>query len=213
MAIAVRPVRLHSSRLRPLSRPVMLQDLRHNPFMVRSVLDGLYRLTGYLAGLFLIAIFLLMMGLSIGREVGFNIPAGDDFASWCMAALAFLALAHTFKSGELIRVGLVLDRLRGRTRRIMEIACLLIGSAFVGFFAWHAVRMTYDSWRFNDMAQGVLAVPLWIPQLGYSIGLVVLFIAFLDELFHVLAGHVPSYEKPPPTTAAEIVERAVQTGI
>ena len=181
--------------------------------LVRNLLDGLYLGAGWLAGLFLIVIFLLMMGLSIGREVGFNIPAGDDFASWCMAALAFLGLAHTFKSGEMIRVGLVIDRFHGRTRRVIEIACLLIGSAFVGFFAWHAVRMTYDSWRFNDMAQGVLAVPLWIPQLGYSTGLVVLFIAFLDELFHVLAGHPPSNEKAPPMSADEVVERAVQTGI
>jgi TRAP-type C4-dicarboxylate transport system permease small subunit len=113
----------------------------------------------------------------------------------------------------MIRVGLVLDRLHGRTRRVVEIAGLLIGSAFIGFFAWHAVRMTYDSWRFNDMAQGVLAVPLWIPQLGYSTGLVVLFIAFLDELFHVLAGYPPGYEKAPPMTADEVIERAVQTGI
>jgi TRAP-type C4-dicarboxylate transport system permease small subunit len=109
-------------------------------------------------------------------------------------------------------VSLVLDRLHGGIRRIVEVVCLLIGSAFVGFFAWHAARMTYDSWRFNDMAQGVLAVPLWIPQLGYSTGLAVLFIAFLDELFHVLAGHAPRYEKAPPTTAEEVVERAVQTG-
>src|ERR687893_2146325 len=176
--------------------------------MVRSVLDGLYRLTGYLAGLFLIAIFVLMMGLSAGRQIGFNIPAGDDFASWCMAALAFLALAHTFKSGEIIRVGLLLDRLHGRTRHVVEIACLLIGAAFVSFFAWHAVRMTYDSWRFNDMAQGVLAVPLWLPQLGYSTGLVILFIAFVDEFVHVVCGGDPRYEKPPATTPDELVERA-----
>jgi TRAP-type C4-dicarboxylate transport system permease small subunit len=181
--------------------------------MVRSVLDGLYLLTGYLAGLFLIAIFVLMMGLSVGREVGFNIPAGDDFASWCMAALAFLGLAHTFKSGELIRVGLVLDRLSGRVRRVVETVCLVVGAAFVGFFAWHAVRMTYDSWRFNDMAQGVLPVPLWIPQLGYAFGLVVLSIAFVDELAHVLTGHAPSYEKPPPATPEELVERAAQSGV
>jgi hypothetical protein len=44
--------------------------------------------------------------------------------------------------------------------------------------------MTYDSFRFNDMTQGVLAVPLWIPQSGYSGGLVILLIAFVDELFH-----------------------------
>ena len=47
--------------------------------------------------------------------------------------------------------------------------------------------MNYDSWRFHDMSQGVIAVPLWLPQLGYSSGLVILLIAFVDELVHVLS--------------------------
>ena len=181
--------------------------------MLRSALDGLYRFAGYLAGLFLIIIFLLMMGLSLGRGVGINIPAGDDLASWSMAAMAFLGLAHTFRSGEMIRVGLLTDRVQGRTRWWLEIFSLVIGLGFVGFFAWHAVRLTYDSWRFNDMAQGVLAVPLWIPQLGYAGGLVILFIAFVDEFVHVAQGGEPRYEKPLPQTAEEVIERAVQSGV
>ncbi|WP_114185923.1 TRAP transporter small permease [Microvirga aerophila] len=181
--------------------------------MLRSFLDGLYRLAGYLAGVFLILIFLLMMGLSIGRQVNINIPAGDDLASWCMAAMAFLGLAHTFRSGEMIRVGLLIDRIRGRARRPFEIFSLLVGLGFVGFFAWHAVQLTYDSYRFNDMAQGVLAVPLWIPQLGYASGLVILFIAFVDEFVHVISGGDPRYEKPPATSAEEVVERAIQSGV
>lgn len=181
--------------------------------MIRRALDGLYLFAGYLAGLFLIIIFLLMMGLSIGREVGFNIPAGDDFASWCMAAMAFLGLAHTFKSGEMIRVGLLIDRFRGRSRWYFEMFSLVLGLGFVGFFAWHAVRLTIDSWRFNDMAQGVVPLPLWIPQLGYSGGLVILFVAFVDEFMHVLRGGEPRYEKPPPETAEEVVERAIHSGV
>ncbi|SCY49306.1 TRAP-type C4-dicarboxylate transport system, small permease component [Microvirga guangxiensis] len=182
-------------------------------FMIRSALDGLYLLAGYLAGFFLLVIFMLMMALSLGREFGLNIPAGDDFAAWSMAAMAFLGLAHTFKSGDLIRVGLVLERWSAGMRRIVEIVCLLIGTAVIGFFAWHAVFMTYDSWRFNDISQGVVAVPLWFPQLGYSVGLVILAIAFLDELIHVLTGHTPRYEKPPAATPEEIVERAAESGI
>jgi TRAP-type C4-dicarboxylate transport system permease small subunit len=181
--------------------------------MIRTFLDGLYLAAGYLAGLFLIVIFLLMMGLSLGRGIGINIPAGDDLASWSMAAMAFLGLAHTFRSGEMIRVGLVTDRLQGRTRWRFEMFSLTIGLGFVGFFAWHAVQLTYDSWRFNDMAQGVLAIPLWIPQIGYATGLVILFIAFLDEFIHVLRGGEPRYEKPPATTAEEVVERAIQSGV
>jgi TRAP-type C4-dicarboxylate transport system permease small subunit len=181
--------------------------------MLRLLLDRLYLFSGYLAGAFVVAIFVLMMGLSAGRPLGFNIPAGDEIISWCMAATAFLGLAHTFRSGEMIRVGLLIDLIGGRPRHAIEIAALLIGCGFIGFFAWHAAWMTYDSWRFNDMAQGVLAIPLWIPQLGYSGGLVILFVAFVDELVHVLRGYTPRYEKPKPETAEEVVERAIQSGV
>jgi TRAP-type C4-dicarboxylate transport system permease small subunit len=181
--------------------------------MIRRVLDGLYLFAGYAAGLFMIAIFVLMMVLSAGRPLGINIPAGDDIVSWCMAAMAFLGLAHTFRHGEMIRVGLVIDLLSGRPRWIVEIIALIIGCGFTGFFAWHASAMTYDSWRFHDMAQGVLAVPLWIPQLGYSGGLVILFVAFVDELIYVGTGHAPRYEKPKPQTAEEVVEQAIQSGV
>jgi TRAP-type C4-dicarboxylate transport system permease small subunit len=181
--------------------------------MIRTCLDALYRFSGYLAAFFLFAIFLLMLGLSLGREVNLNIPAGDDFAAWCMAALAFLSLAYTFRSGEIIRVGLIIDRLPAGARRIVELICLVAGSALTGFFAWYAVMMTYDSYRFNDMSQGVIAVPLWIPQLGYSVGLVILTIAFVDELVHVLRGHAPRYEKPAPTTPEEVVARVAEGGV
>src|SRR6187399_935659 len=98
--------------------------------MIRVVLDRLYLFSGYLAGLFLIAIFVLMMVLSAGRPLGVNIPAGDDFVAWCMAATAFLGLAHTFRHGEMIRVGLLIDRLGGNARHTVEIAALLIGTGF-----------------------------------------------------------------------------------
>jgi TRAP-type C4-dicarboxylate transport system permease small subunit len=175
--------------------------------IMRVFLDRLYLLAGYAAGGFLIALFLLMMALSGGRPLGINIPAGDDFASWCMAAMAFLALAHTFRSGEMIRVGLLVERLPERARHVAEIVTLLVATAVVVFFAWHGVRLTYDSWRFHEMAQGVIAVPLWIPQLGYAAGLIILAIAFVDELIHVAAGNDPRYEKPKPKTAEELLER------
>ena len=183
------------------------------PGPVRRFLDGLYLAAGWLAGLFLIAILVLMMGLSLGREVGLNIPAGDDFASWCMAATAFLGLAHTFRHGDMIRVGLVVDHLTGRTRWFFEMFALLVGTGFVGFFAWHAAQMTWQSWQFSDTSTGVVAVPLWIPQLGYSGGLAILLVAFVDELVHVAAGGMPRYERPPPQTAEEVIERAMESAV
>lgn len=181
--------------------------------MIRRLLDGLYLGAGYLAGAFLIMLFLLMMALSLGREVGINIKSGDDFASWCMASMAFLGLAHTFKVGEMVRVGLLTDRLTGTPKWIAELFALVMAAIFIGFFAWQAVLMTYTSWLINDTSTGVIVVPLWIPQLGFTSGLVILFVAVMDELVHVLAGNKPRYEKEPPKTAEEVIERAAAGGV
>jgi len=180
---------------------------------LRRALDGLYLGAGYAAGIFLLLIFAIMMVMSVGRQFALNIPAGDDFASWCMAAMSFLGLAHTFKRGEMIRVGMLLERLRGRAKQIAEIVALTIAAGFVLYFTRHAVQMTYDSWRFNDMAQGVVALPLWIPQLGFAGGLAILSIALIDELVNVIRGGRPSYEKgSPDETPDEFLERIAQGG-
>jgi TRAP-type C4-dicarboxylate transport system permease small subunit len=191
----------------------MTDSVDERPSWGRRVLDALYLGAGWLAGLFLLAIFFLMMGLSLGRQFGINIPAGDEFTAWCMAAMAFLGLAHTFKSGDMIRVGLLTDRLTGRVKQAFEIGALAIGVAFTGYFTWHAGYFTYYSWLTNDVAQGVVQMPMWIPQLGYCGGLALLTVAFLDELVRVLMGYKPTYEKEPPKTAEEVVERAIQSAV
>ncbi len=179
----------------------------------RRILDALYLGAGWLAGAFLIVIFLLMMGLSAGRQFGINIPAGDEFAAWSMAAMAFLGLAHTFKSGDMIRVGLLTERLTGRTKQVFEFGALAIALAFSAYFTWYAIAFTYYSWITNDVATGVVAMPMWIPQIGYCGGLALLTVAILDEFLLVLSGHKPTYEKEPPKTAEEVVERAVQSAV
>lgn len=179
---------------------------------MRVFLDRLYLFAGYAAGAFLVLIFAIMMFMSLGRQAGLNIPAGDDIASWCMAAMAFLGLAHTFKRGEIIRVGVLIEQVTGRKRWLLEVFALGLSTVFTLYFTWYAVAMTYDSWRFHDMAQGVLSVSLWFPQLGYCGGLLILAIALVDEMVHVLKGNKPTYEKEPPSSPDEFVERVASGG-
>ncbi len=179
---------------------------------MRKALDALYLFAGYAAGAFLIIIFLLMMALSVGREINLNVPSGDDFTAWSLVAMAFLGLAHTFKHGEMIRVGLLLDRLSGRLKQGAEIFSLSIAIAFIGYFTFQAGKLTHDSWRFLDMSQGVIVIPLWIPQTGLVVGLAILLIALIDELVIVLQGRRPTYEKEPAATPEELIERIASGG-
>lgn len=158
---------------------------------MRVGLQRLYDGCGYLAGLFMIAILVLILA-QIGSGVfGYVFRAGDEFAGYSMAASFFLALAHTFGKGEHIRVSLFLERVEragGPGRRIMEIWSLGVASLLSGYFAFYSVKMSWTSWVLKDVSQGLIPVPLWFPQLGMAIGTTVFFIAVFEQWLSVIAG-------------------------
>jgi TRAP-type C4-dicarboxylate transport system permease small subunit len=165
---------------------------------LRRTLDRLYDAAGYLAAFFMVGILAMVLASVVGRLAGFNLRGSDAYAGYCMAAASFLALAHTLKRGEHIRVTLFLDRFGGRLRRPLEIWSHLAGAFFCGILAWYSVRLVYQSHEFNDISQGNDATPLWIPQIGMALGAVVLLVAMLDDLVRVLRG------KPVVTHADEL---------
>jgi TRAP-type C4-dicarboxylate transport system permease small subunit len=180
---------------------------------LRRILDGLYLAAGWLAGLFLIGICALMLALSVGREFGINIRGADELSAWFCAAVAYLGLAHTFKTGDLVRVGLWVEGLKEQTRQRAEIGVLVVTAIIAGYFAWYCADLIWDSWRYRERAQGVISIPIWIPQLGLAAGAVILFVAVTDELVRALAGLKPSYIKPEAKTIDEIIERAESSGV
>jgi TRAP-type C4-dicarboxylate transport system permease small subunit len=161
---------------------------------VRRALDFLYDAAAALAAAFVLAIFAVMIGGSAMRMAGLKTGGSDDLVAWCCAAAGFLAMAHTFRRGDFVRVTLVLDRLAPARRRAFEIACLAIATLFVAFLAWAAIAFVYESWDFNDMANGLIAIPLWIPQSSFVLGAILLLVAVVDELVAVLRGRRPAYE-------------------
>jgi TRAP-type C4-dicarboxylate transport system permease small subunit len=173
---------------------------------VRRALDLLYGASALLAGVFmvLIAIFSLMqMG---GRLLGFEAHSYDEFAGWSMAASSFLGLAYTFRRNEHIRVSLLLDRLRGSLRTGAEIVVLLLSAAMAVYFAWFTADMIKVSYQLNDMTQGLVAVPLWIPQSGMGLGVVILAIAVVDDLVVAAMGRKPSYLAAQANKAVSLTE-------
>jgi TRAP-type C4-dicarboxylate transport system permease small subunit len=160
---------------------------------MRRALDAVYLGAGALAALFVLLIAVLMIGQSVLREFGVRTGAVNDMVAWSCAAAAFLAMPHAFKHGDFVRVALVLEQLSAPHRRVLEIAALSIGTGAVAYLAWSAVAFTFESWQFNDIAQGLLPIPLWIPQTSFAVGSVLLLVALTDELVLVLRGARPTY--------------------
>ncbi len=152
------------------------------------MLDRVYGAAAWVAALFMIGT-LAMILLSIGgRLLNFHVQGTDAYAGYCMAAAAFLALAHTFKRGEHIRVTLILDHAGKGGRHALEVWSYAAGLFCAVLLAWFSVHLVWQSFQFNDISQGTDATPLWIPQLGMAVGSVVFTFAILDDLIAVLRG-------------------------
>jgi TRAP-type C4-dicarboxylate transport system permease small subunit len=161
---------------------------------VRRALDSLYSLSGAAAAICLAGIGGLMLLQAVLREFGILVRGSDDITAWLCAASAFFALGHTFRHGELVRVGLFIDMLGPGKRRYAEVVALTITALFVAYMAWAATRFVYDSWTFHEVAQGLIKIPIWIPQLSFVIGVAIFLVAVLDELVTVLRGQKPAYQ-------------------
>ena len=155
---------------------------------MRKTLDFLYNGAAWLAALAMVGVLVMVLLSILGRQFNFLLPGTDAYAGYSMAAAGFLALAHTLKRNEHIRVTLLLGKLQGGARRSLEIWALSAAVLLSGLFAYYASRLAWQSHAFNDISTSNDATPLWIPQLSMALGTVVLCIAFVDELVMELLG-------------------------
>jgi TRAP-type C4-dicarboxylate transport system permease small subunit len=169
---------------------------------MRRFLDRLYYGAGVLAAAALAGICAVMLAQALGREAGILLPGADDIVAWLCAASAFLALGHTFKNGDLVRVGVFVDRLPGRARWHAEVLALGFTTVFLAYTLWAVTRFVYDSWQFDEVAQGLIKVPIWIPQLSLVAGIAIFFVAVVDELVIVLRKEKPTYQRAEEARAA-----------
>ncbi len=149
---------------------------------MRRLLDALYDAAAYAAAFFMVATLVWVLVGIAGRLLHFHVPGTDAYAGYSMAAAGFLALAHTLKRREHIRVTLLLEHTGEGTRRGLELWSLAVATLLAALFAFYSIRLAYQSWDFNDISTATDATPLWIPQIAMATGTLVLFVAFVDEL-------------------------------
>lgn len=155
---------------------------------MRKALDTLYNSAAALAAFFMVALLIMVLLSITGRQFNFHVPGTDAYAGYLMAGSGFLALAHTLKRGEHIRVTLLLSALKGGWKKGMEVWAYGFASALSAMFAYYCCRLAWQSKTFNDVSTSSDATPLWIPQIAMAVGSVILAIAFLDELVLELSG-------------------------
>jgi len=157
---------------------------------MRKILDGAYDGSLFLAGVFLVLIFVVMISESILRKLGGFVPGASELVGWFCAAAGFLALPATFKRGDMVRVGVLIDSLPDRLRKPVLLACLTLAIVFSAYMLRAVIGYMWSDFRSEETTQGMIEIALWIPQLSFLVGIVLLTVAVLDEL--VVAAYAPA---------------------
>ncbi len=158
---------------------------------MRIFLDRLYTLSGAVAAGFIVLIcvvtsaqvLLNLIAKVFGANYSYTIPSYADFAGFFLASASFLALAYTLTRGGHIRVTLLLQAFNPKLRLASELFSLIFAALICGFATYYMIRLNIESYGFGDKSFGIIAIPLWIPQLALCTGLGILTIALVDLIW------------------------------
>jgi len=155
---------------------------------INNFLKSTYKISGYIAAIFLVwvAIFILI-GIS-SRIFGFYIRGLSEYSGYSMAAASFFALAYTFYEKGHIRITLFLEKIENKKRKFTEIWCLSVGSFFSGFMAYYFIKMVIISIKFEERSEGADEILIWIPQASLAIGSFIFFICVFHHLIFSIIG-------------------------
>ncbi len=156
-------------------------------------MNKIYTGAGLLAGICIMLITLMILSQIVGRWFGIIIPSTEDFSGYLLAAATFLALAYTFRHGGHIRVTLLIHRFSKGLQQKLLVMVLILFTLMMAWGAYQLSYLVYESWSFDELSQGYIAVPLWIPQLPMALGAILFFIALVDDLAGALKGATPSF--------------------
>ena len=153
-----------------------------------SFLHRLYTASGLLSALAIVLICGLILAQVVARNLGSTVPDAEEFAAWAMAAAGFLGLPYALHHGAHIRVGVVARFVPASLHRFMEILASLVGLGLSGYLAWNVSAFVLESYQFHEVSQGLVPMPMWVPQLSMVIGSVLLTLGFAERLVCVARG-------------------------
>ena len=149
---------------------------------INNFLKSIYKISGYIASIFLVLVVVfILIGIS-SRIFGFYIRGLAEYSGYSMGASSFFALAYTFYEKSHIRITLFIEKIESKKKRFAEIWCLSVGSFFSGFMAYYFIKMVIISIEFEERSEGADEILIWIPQTSLAIGSFVFFICVFHHL-------------------------------
>ena len=160
--------------------------------MLARLMERLCSASLAISGALLVAIMLFILAEILLRAL-FNVSTYvlAEFVGYAVAPMVIFAMASTMQNGQLIRVSLLTPQLPAMARRWVEVFCVLVTLAAMGWFAYLMWQEFALNWRRGAVSDTISRFPLWITPAFCLLGLFVFLISLAAYLLHLLKGEQP----------------------
>mgnify|MGYP000877284281 CR=1 FL=1 len=173
-------------------------------------MNAFIRFLGALSALCLTAMCLVLLASLALRPFGILVPSSEEIVTFLMVGTAFFGIVYAYLEGVHVRVDLLHRRLPRTWQRGLEIVSHVGAAALCGVIAWHAGRLAWAAFSFNDLSDGLIPIPMWIPMSTVPLGFGILTLVLLRDFARLIAGGEVEFGTNEHDEAAAIA--ASQTG-
>ncbi len=127
--------------------------------------------TSIAASLLLFAIGVMLTYEVVARYF-FNAPTiwAEELSRLAMIWAVFLGSAALLRSGEHIRVTVIIDRLGTKGRAVMDVVALVFVAVISGYVAWYGAPIAWNSFERGRTVGSMLDLPSWVSQVSVPLG-------------------------------------------
>lgn len=160
-----------------------METAPNKKFFLFRWIDVLTDFGGGLASISLAGLTIVVV-LEILLRFLFNAPTiwvGEMSVYLCMAC-GLLGAAYALRMDMHFGITIIIDRISAKTRRRMRILTNSMGLVYAMVLLIKGFQMAQFSYEMEDVSTGLMATPLWIPNLLIPLAGLLLALQFINKL-------------------------------
>ncbi len=138
------------------------------------------------ACLILLGVFVICQMVFVRGVLGESTIWQTEFTTFCVLGATFLGAPYILLTRGHVGVDIVPIMVHRRKRLALYLLGSLVGLVFCIFFLYASIPWWYDAWHTDLTTASVWRVKLWLPYLAVPVGLFVLCLQYLADIWLVL---------------------------
>lgn len=156
------------------------------PLWVTAV-GGASKLFGVVAaGMILLSVIVVCQMVFVRTVLGQSSIWQTEFVMYLLVAATFIGAPYILLTRGHVAVDVLPLMVGQGKRRVLYAVGTLISLAFCGFFLYAAIPWWYETWESGQTTSSLWRARVWIPYLSVPVGLALLCMQLLADLWMVL---------------------------